>query len=577
MARLESELRALEARVALLEGERQEASRPSLSGEAPAPVTAATPSPAAQGWDALGAVPALAGRTLLVLAGAYLIRALAESAVVPAGPAVGLGLLYAGAWLLAADRDARLGLRGSAMLHGLASAAIAYPLTWEAKVRFGLATSVVAGLLVAVSLLLMAVAARRDLRVTAWCAAVGAPVTAIGLAVAAAAPDVFGLALIVVGIAAYALDRRLASGGLAWLPAAGADFLVGAAAFVALRPEGLPESYRPSFLLGALLVGATLPVVYLATFAVGARRRGRLARAFELAQGGAVLVLASVTVPGLTARAGAPPALVGALAVAGGFLALDVAFREAAAGRTWNEGWFGVVALAAVFGGASLLLGRPIALLAACVAAVLLALVRSHGTPSLLAAAAVAWAAAASGLLTAWGARLAGGTPAGATPELASAAVIATAAAAGLLMSRAGLEVAPVAGNDHRAPGLTRDVASLLATVVALLGIAAEVVTLVLRFAPERAQDAAWTSALRTVVIAAAAVALAALAAASRWRVAGWLTYAALALGAAKLLVDDLPHGRASTLVVGLAAYGSALLLAPRLRRTIRGASTERA
>jgi hypothetical protein len=40
-----------------------------------------------------------------------------------------------------------------------------------------------------------------------------------------------------------------------------------------------------------------------------------------------------------------------------------------------------------------------------------------------------------------------------------------------------------------------------------------------------------------------------------------------LALVAIKLLAEDLPRGRPSTLFVALAVYGAALILAPRLAR----------
>jgi hypothetical protein len=46
-----------------------------------------------------------------------------------------------------------------------------------------------------------------------------------------------------------------------------------------------------------------------------------------------------------------------------------------------------------------------------------------------------------------------------------------------------------------------------------------------------------------------------------------WLVYTMLILGGLKLLLEDLRVGRATTLIVSLAAYGAALLLAPKLVR----------
>jgi hypothetical protein len=79
--------------------------------------------------------------------------------------------------------------------------------------------------------------------------------------------------------------------------------------------------------------------------------------------------------------------------------------------------------------------------------------------------------------------------------------------------------------------------------------------------------DAAALAAIRTMVLAMLTTALIALPGGSDRVERGWLGYAMLALVAIKLLAEDLPRGRPSTLFVGLAVYGAALVLAPRLAR----------
>ena len=79
--------------------------------------------------------------------------------------------------------------------------------------------------------------------------------------------------------------------------------------------------------------------------------------------------------------------------------------------------------------------------------------------------------------------------------------------------------------------------------------------------------DPGAVAALRTAVLAASAF----LFAGARRRIAlpelTGLVYAILLLATLKLLFEDLPAGRASTLFVGFAFYGVALLLTPRLLR----------
>jgi hypothetical protein len=81
------------------------------------------------------------------------------------------------------------------------------------------------------------------------------------------------------------------------------------------------------------------------------------------------------------------------------------------------------------------------------------------------------------------------------------------------------------------------------------------------------AGDAAGLAAIRTVVLAVLTTVLIAPSGGSDRVERGWLGFAMLALVAIKLLAEDLPQGRPSTLFVALAVYGAALILAPRLAR----------
>jgi hypothetical protein len=69
----------------------------------------------------------------------------------------------------------------------------------------------------------------------------------------------------------------------------------------------------------------------------------------------------------------------------------------------------------------------------------------------------------------------------------------------------------------------------------------------------------------RTLSIVAVAAGLALLQRTIAQPELGWIAYAMLALGAIKLVVEDLPHGRAITLLVAFAVYGGALIAVPKL------------
>src|SRR5512138_1355753 len=71
----------------------------------PAPVPEAAPAvPAAPSLPDTAATTALLGKSLLGLALAYALRALTENGSLPVGAGVGLGLVYALAWLIWAAR-----------------------------------------------------------------------------------------------------------------------------------------------------------------------------------------------------------------------------------------------------------------------------------------------------------------------------------------------------------------------------------------------------------------------------------------------------------------------------------------
>ena len=76
-------------------------------------------------------------------------------------------------------------------------------------------------------------------------------------------------------------------------------------------------------------------------------------------------------------------------------------------------------------------------------------------------------------------------------------------------------------------------------------------------------RDPGIVAALRTSVLAAAALLLAGAGRRFTLPELSWLAYAALILGGIKLLLEDLPSGRPATLFLAFAVYGAALVLAP--------------
>ena len=107
----------------------------------------------------------------------------------------------------------------------------------------------------------------------------------------------------------------------------------------------------------------------------------------------------------------------------------------------------------------------------------------------------------------------------------------------------------------------------LLLSVWEVGGLIVALMAAVLTSAGSDAADLSVIAALRTAVLAAAAVSLALSSRFKRWPEARWLVYPVLVVVGIKLFAEDFPVGRPVTLFVALACIGGALLIAARLLR----------
>ena len=560
---LGNELRRLEARVRELEGR----GGPAVARRAAAE-EGARPAAVLPGVAMPQGTVALAGRTLLVLAGAYLARALTDAQAVPAAVGVALGLAYAVAWLLRADREASRGRRESAVFHALAGSLIAFPLLWETTARFGLlgpraAAAGVAGFFA----LGTGVAWRRGLGVVA-CAVTGlALATAVALLVATRDLAAAFAALLAVAAGLEWLAYRERWLPLRWWAAALLDAVAFLIAAVVARPQGLPEGYAPlapGAAAGALLA---LPALYVASLAARTLRRGRLVTFFEVAQGSLAIVLGFGGAYRVLAAHGGSVEGLGILALVLGTAcyAVAFAFAERRAGEGRNFYFYSTAAGLLVLAGVNAVAfgpALPFALGGLGLAAAVFG--RRFGRMTLRVHSALYLVAGAllTGLLAAC-ARALAGPATGALPALAWVAGLAAAGGWAVLATDPG---APRTG-WARVPPL------LLALLVVLaLGKALQA-ALWMSTGERLAGDPGLAAVARTAVLAALVLGLALASRQGSWPELAWLVYPLVALGGLKLLLQDLREGRPATLVLSLTLYGTVLLLAPRLLKRAESAT----
>jgi hypothetical protein len=277
-AEVERELRGLAARVQALEERSASSVAPNPSRDREGAVVVPSTAPPATDF-----LPAL-GRSLLALAGAYLLRALVESGTLPAGPGVTIGLLYAVLWLVLAARTPAEH-RVEAALHALTSALVLAPLLWEATLRFHTVHDWPAALiLLGFTIFGLTISWRKNLLIVATISTIAGLATAAALLVATR--DIVPFVTVFLAVAAAVeisacLDHWLSE---RWLAAAAADLAVLLATYLVTSARGLPEGYAPIPHWWLVAAQVALLAMYLASIIVRTLLRHFQFTAFETMQ-----------------------------------------------------------------------------------------------------------------------------------------------------------------------------------------------------------------------------------------------------------------------------------------------------
>jgi hypothetical protein len=493
------------------------------------------------------------GKAVLGFAGAFLLRALAESGSVPRLPVLIIAILYACVWMI---WSARITNRFASVTYALTSTLILSPMLWEATVRFqSMPVSASACILVAFVALTLVLASRQELQVIPWIATLAAATTAIALIIGTRELIPLTLALLAIAAASetsvglgHELTFRI-------IPAIVADFTVWLSVYI-LASESVPEAYRAVAPATLIALCALLPAIY----GIGVGFRIFLQRQcislFEIAQLAASFGLATFGMMRASHNAAAPALgllflLLAAVCYWGTLsrFAADSYTRNRRVSATW--------AAALLVAAGFLLLPGTFQIPFLCAAAMLTAVLYTR-TPNLSlglhASFYLASAAAVSSLpIYVWNS-LAGTVPT--SPDWRAWTVALSAALCYAVESRNEMDQG------------ARRLLWLVPAGIAAFTIAGWTVAATVRAASGQIDLAAsHLSMIRTVVICLLALVLGT---ASRRRhlELRWIAYAAVALGTLKLVLEDLRFGNPASLVVSFVFYGLILILLPRMTRT---------
>ena len=494
------------------------------------------------------------GKAVLGMAGAYLLRAVAESGAVRKMPVLLVAIVYAAMWMVWAVRT-HAASRFASVTYAVTSAMILAPLLWESTVRFQTLSPGFTGVvLVAYIVLTLALAARLDLELVPWVATVASVMTAVGLLFATHELVPLATALLAVALAsevAACLGHRLTQ---RVLPALAADFAIWQLVDVMTSSKVVPEGYHATApgTLTALCLG--LLAIYGGSIGV----RGFLARKpipyFDIGQG--VLAFALATFGALRATQGTIAPVLGALYLVLGAVCYWGALsrfveEEQARNRRVSATW----AAALLVAGSWLLLPAGMQVVFLCAAAVVAAFLYASTAKFSLGLHASVYLAAAAAVspMPGYVMNTLAGTVSGAPVWSVWSVAVAAAACYGV-------------GARHTEDRVTRRVLWVVPALLVGFATAALAVSAIVGVAGgSTGLVASRLSVVRTIVDCAVAVGLGYLG--SHWRRVelGWVAYAAVGFGTLKLLFEDLRYGNAASLVVSLLFYGGVLILLPRM------------
>lgn len=521
----------------------------------------------AEKWGSADIV-GLAGRTLVILGGAFLLRAVSAAALLPAWSGPAFGLLYAVWWLRQADLASTPDQRMSAFFYGLSAVGIAYPLIWETAARFRLLPGAVAAPAVVAFLGLgLAVAWRRSLRQFAWVATAAALLTTLELVFTTREFVLYAGVLIAISVTveAYAFHGGWAE--LRWAPAALLDLLLVLLAILISQPRMSPALAAALPPGAVIVVSLAAPVVYLTS--VGAATLGyrRPISVFEIAQVAASLVCGIGTALTVIAFHGGNPDGISISISVLGLACYAIAFRSLDAESHPRQNLYAYTSFAGVLvaaGSAMLLDGASLGLSWFALSWVGVALgvryrsntLRLHGALYMAAAAFPSGLAAPAfiGLL-------------GPLENLRSEfPILFLIVIVGLVTGYGALAVARGTGDVPWYEHLPRFVVAAMLVWVAS-GLSAPRLTALLLTVNPGLDRMAFLASTRTCVLSLMAAGLAW--SGRRWNLddLAWLVYPLMVLTGARLAWEDLSYGGPVNMFLALGFYGGALIVASRSLR----------
>ncbi len=548
--RFASRLESLELRVFALE-------HPSEAlGPLPVQELASSETVEDRSFALAGGAFSVLGKALLGIAGAYLLRAVAESTSLPKPGVAAIAIAYAMFWLVWASR-VPAGAWFASVTYACTSALILAPMLWELTLNFKvLSPEFTAGVLGAFVCLASALGWKRDLAIVLWVAFSSAAVLAIGLSIATHQMEPFTVTLLLMVLLCELSSFH--SPGLTVRPlvAAAADIQIWALIFIYAGPQAARTEYSPIGVPASLAPGCALLLICGISVIIRIIFLKRQITMLETIQAMTAFLLAAASVHYFWPLGGAFILGVFCLVLcAAGYALVFAVFDSIRDRRNYQviATWSAILLLA----GCTLCIPpnwSSVCLSSAAVAATFQGVrlgrldFQFHGLLFLLVA------AASSGLLNYALLTLTGTVPAAPSVSMYLAAIAALSCY--------------VTGRFSQAKAWSQQALHTVLALVAIASVSAMLVQGVMTLVALSTNPGAHHLAfVRTLIVCAAALVLAY--SGAHWRRVELtrIGYATLALVAAKLVLEDLRHGHLGFIAASIFLFAVTLIAVPRLAR----------
>jgi hypothetical protein len=504
-----------------------------------------------------------AGKAMLGIAGAYVLRAMAQSGALPKAAITAVAIAYAIAWLLWAARASGITFM-ERTVYACTSALILAPMLWELTLQFKvLSPTVTASLLAAYVVVATAIAWSRECASVFWVAHISAALTSLVLSIAIHALTPFIAAILLSALLCeYATLRG--RGNATWpLVSMIADLAICTQIFVYDGPQNTRADYPA---LGAAMLIAPASILFLITgvgIAIKAAVHQENISVLENVQAVIAFILTVSSVLCFAPVHGT--SVLGAVCLllsVAGYTATFALFRNRPEPRNYRL--FGTWSAALLAVGAILCLPLPCAAAWLGLSAVVAALVAMRATSMMLKFHSLLFLVVAS--VTTHLAEYIFGSLVGTLPAQSGWSL--------LVVSACAVSCYALGKEQAGEPWLEQTlhfVPALIATcALAALLAQTSLRMAVLGFTP----DVVHIAFIRTLALCSVALALAY--GASRWRRLEMtrISYATLAFVAAKLIIEDIRHGQMEFIAGSIFLFALSLIAVSRLARTSREAES---